>query len=668
MQRPNFQGANFRNRNLAGANFRNADIRGADFSHAILSGANFHNAKAGLSTVWAIGLVTLSLILALFAGLISAYASALISDLLSRNTYDFGMVSLITLAIFLIVIFYQGLGATVVILAELVAACLATIALIPNEPTGENLALGAQFTALALAGAMTGIGNLAIAVAIARVIALPQVLASTGIMAVLGAMLGVLLGTKNEPAYLIPGGIALATIACSVYIGWQAINGEKKYWLIQAFVIAMVARGGTRFHSATLIDADFTKATLKTADFRKATLTRTCWFQAQKLDQARVEGTYLQNPKVRQLVVTKDGWDQSFDHLNLRGLNLQNAYLQDASFISVDLSEANLRNANLSIAKLVQTQLDEAKLAGACLTGACLENVNITSNTELNNVICDYIYLQYPDKERRPSSGKFAPGDFTKYYHKALKTVDLIFRNGIDWQAFFNSFQKLRVEHGSDDLSIQSIENKNNGDFVIRVNIPLNTNDFERAEIERYLKQEYKRQLKSLNEKYKYQLRAKDNEIAIYRKHSADLTEMVKVMASRRIKNVIKVTTKSKFMSELRKVDINQSNSSIGVGYSETVHTNQLGGTNHNYASEREPTLAEAAAEIQQLLTQLEETNPTATEAEKQAFVNRAIPPTRRERFLNALQAGWKEALKEFLDNPYLNVGIAVLEGWKAAE
>src|ERR671933_2635773 len=81
----------------------------------------------------------------------------------------------------------------------------------------------------------------------------------------------------------------------------------------------------------------------------------------------------------------------------------------------------------------------------------------------------------------------------------------------------------------------------------------------------------------------------------------------------------------------------------------------------HKALSWQKQTLAEAAAEIQELLKQLEETNPTATEAEQKAFVTAAIPSTRRERFLSALQAGWKEAIKEFLDNSYLNVGIATL-------
>lgn len=79
-------------------------------------------------------------------------------------------------------------------------------------------------------------------------------------------------------------------------------------------------------------------------------------------------------------------------------------------------------------------------------------------------------------------------------------------------------------------------------------------------------------------------------------------------------------------------------------------------------------TLAEAAMEIQKLLEQLKETHPTATEAEQKAFVTAAIPRKRRERFLSALQAGWKEEMREFLGNSYLKVAIATLEEWKLAD
>ena len=91
----------------------------------------------------------------------------------------------------------------------------------------------------------------------------------------------------------------------------------------------------------------------------------------------------------------------------------------------------------------------------------------------------------------------------------------------------------------------------------------------------------------------------------------------------------------------------------------------QVIGTQNNYASQEKQTLAEAADEIQKLLKQLESNNPDATDAEKEAFVTACIPPNNRQRFVGALQAGGKEALKELLDNPYVNVGVAIVEGWQ---
>lgn len=79
-------------------------------------------------------------------------------------------------------------------------------------------------------------------------------------------------------------------------------------------------------------------------------------------------------------------------------------------------------------------------------------------------------------------------------------------------------------------------------------------------------------------------------------------------------------------------------------------------------------TLAEAAMEIHKLLDKLKKTHPTATEAEQKAFVTAAIPRKRRERFLSALQAGWKEEMREFLGNSDLKVAIATLEEWKVTD
>lgn len=79
-------------------------------------------------------------------------------------------------------------------------------------------------------------------------------------------------------------------------------------------------------------------------------------------------------------------------------------------------------------------------------------------------------------------------------------------------------------------------------------------------------------------------------------------------------------------------------------------------------------TLAEAANQIQTLLQQLEETHPTATRGEQEAFINRVIPTPQQEQFLNALQAGWQDMMQEFLEQRYLSMAIAILEGWKQEE
>ncbi|HAX86519.1 MAG TPA: hypothetical protein DCY91_09660 [Cyanobacteria bacterium UBA11370] len=98
------------------------------------------------------------------------------------------------------------------------------------------------------------------------------------------------------------------------------------------------------------------------------------------------------------------------------------------------------------------------------------------------------------------------------------------------------------------------------------------------------------------------------------------------------------------------------------------VLTKQLLEELHKARNWQQQMLAEAAGELQQLLQQLEQTNPTATEAQQTAFVTAAITPTRREQFLGALQAGWQELIKEFLDNSYHKIGIATLEWWKNAD
>ncbi|MEI2577626.1 pentapeptide repeat-containing protein [Scytonema sp. PRP1] len=455
----NLQGADFRGKNLVGADFSHADIRGADFSNAILVGANFRHAKAGLPIYKAIALVVFLLFMSLFAGLISGYAGAYISDLL--NTSDdgnsfFGIISLVTLATFLLIIFRQGFSVNLVIVAAVITACLiAGVAVFPNNKEGINLALAAESTALGLIGTIAGVGNMAFVIALAKVMNIPSHRVVTITVALLGAVLGALFGVRtDESALLTAVLIALVVIIYGVYIAWQAIAANKKYELIRALAVGIVSQSGTSFRGADLTDADFTQATLKSVDFRKATLTRTCWFAAQKLEQARVEGTYLQDARVRQLVITKDGRDKNYDNLNLCGLNLKDANLQDASFISTDLSKATLENVNLSGAKLAQAQLYKSDLTAACLTGAYIQNWGISTDTKIEAIKCEYIYMQLPTKEdpdpcRKPDNRAetFKEGDFADFITPIIKTLDLYQTQNVDPRQVASKFKTLDLLH-----------------------------------------------------------------------------------------------------------------------------------------------------------------------------------------------------------------------------
>lgn len=88
----------------------------------------------------------------------------------------------------------------------------------------------------------------------------------------------------------------------------------------------------------------------------------------------------------------------------------------------------------------------------------------------------------------------------------------------------------------------------------------------------------------------------------------------------------------------------------------------------HIHPSEQKTTLAEAAKEIQNLLKQLEQDEPEATNARKVNYINDETSPSFKRRVVSALQAGGETAIEEFLDNPYINIGKAIVKGWVKPE
>ncbi len=204
---------------------------------------------------------------------------------------------------------------------------------------------------------------------------------------------------------------------------------------------------------------------------------------ARDLPLAHVTGTILADRRVRNLLVSGEGAGADLDHADLNGAWLAGANLRGARLCDAELTGADLSGADLTDADLSRAVLIGAELTGATLSGALLEGWNIDTATRLDGVVADYVYLESGPKgerrERRPQGeGTFGPGDFSTLFKRALKTVDLIFRNGIDWDAFRAAFDDLHAYYADfgdgreREVRVQSIENTDDGRLIIRIAVP----------------------------------------------------------------------------------------------------------------------------------------------------------------------------------------------------
>jgi uncharacterized protein YjbI with pentapeptide repeats len=551
----NLRGRSFKGQNLTGANFSKADIRGANFTNAILKGADFSGAKAGLQKRWVIGLLIITFLQSALSGFLSIFIGVLITYVFDTKSSENVIVGIVSLVI--VTVF-----------------CIITIR--------KGLVAGALAVAVALA--LAGAGALAVALALAGVF-----------------------------------------VIFSAYIGWRSLKGDERDPWIRSYAIAFAATGGTSFHGADLTDADFTGAILKKTDFRTANLTRTRFYEAKKLDFARPGNTILSNPAVLNLLVTLNGRNKPYIGANLKGANLIGADLKEANFNNADIIQATFQGANLEWANLTLTQAVGTNFTKAHITGACVEAWNIESTTILDNVDCRFVYLlEYPkpgtdNRERRPSSGEFQPGEFTKLFEEVLNTVDLIFQNGIDWKAFVNAFDQVQNQNRDTELAIQSIENKGDSVVVVKVAVPENA---DKEKIHSDFTQNYQLSLAAVEEKYKAVLQAKDEEINFHRQQSGKIPEMIISLANKPINVQIdnKVENENMTKDSSRKIEIGNIGGDFNAS-GQALNLGEISGTVTNTINELATAPEPEKPGIKELLTQLKtaiETDSNLTEKEKE--------------------------------------------------
>jgi uncharacterized protein YjbI with pentapeptide repeats len=412
---------------------------------------------------------------------------------------------------------------------------------------------------------------------------------------------------------------------------------------------------GSNFSDAQLAMTDFSKADLREVNFQGAQLSEAN-FSGADLSSALLMQAGLWKANFSGATLIKAGFcnavlsEANFTGATLKKTNLARADLMDTNFRRADLNEAvlagaylvgtNFIGADLSRANLCRAQALGTNFTGAIFTGACLQEWNVNSATKLDEIDCQYVYRKSDNQERRPSSGEFMPGEFAKLFQKVVDTVDLIFADGIDWQAFVTSFQKLQVECSGEELSIQAIENKNDGAFVIRVKVPPDAN---KKEIEKYLKREYRLIIKAKDE----QILLLREEILSKRQENTSLLRIIHTMAEKE---------NSKYYFNQPQIGNFIDTAQSGSYQTSTNHQ-------HNYAPEQKQTLAEAAVEIEQLLDVLtQKYNPkdaqqkVANDLAQQAQSN----PTVKERLVK-----WGQYLSDSATNGL--IGEAAVEVLKLA-
>ncbi|NES85784.1 MAG: pentapeptide repeat-containing protein [Moorea sp. SIO2B7] len=688
-RRVNLRGQSFQGKDLSEADFSEADIRGVNFKNATLRGTQFCKAKAGLQKRWAIVLLLVSWIVSGLSGIASllggvAVASLFNSSAVRQPAYDW--IVLVVIIVLFAVILCEGITVAVagsvtgaVAIAGAGAFAYSIIFAGAFAILGEGSVAVAVTVAIAVAFPFGVAGGVAIAGAVAIAVAIAIAVAEAGVVAIAGAVaiaIAVVIVFSSQVAVAV----AIAGTLLGVYLGWRALKGDPRDAWIRSIAIAFAATGGTSFYKADLTNADFTGATLKSTDLRKATITRTCWRKTIKLDRARPGNTILANTAVRELLVSGNGYNKSYVDSNLRGTNLKGANLNKANLKCADLSEATLEDANLEWANLTKAQAVSTDFTHAYLTGACLEAWNIDSRTRLTNVDCQYVFLlENPDnmgsRERRPHDFNrvFEAGDFDKLYKQIMNTVQILLRNGVNPEAFRQAFQKLMAENPEITKdSIQGIEKKGN-DVLVTLEVP---ESIDKGKVERQFFEVYEARLEDARRIGFLEGKEEANTC-----HVENFKDVIDTLISKQSSNsIIKVINKAE-------AENNMSDNSRNFNIDQSQATNPNVNTNPNFAvandnarqfnianltPEQTQSLAEAAAEIQQLLNQLSQTNPTSTEIEKLTVVARAAEeiknnPTLKAKVINSLKAGGVEAFKEAINHPLVNILVATIEGWAEA-
>ena len=329
---------------------------------------------------------------------------------------------------------------------------------------------------------------------------------------------------------------------------------------------------GADLRQANLIEAELEEATLEWADCSEANLTKANLIQTDFF-RATLNGTDFSEACLVEAVLSMAQLVQA---------SFRQAQLNGASLIEANFKKANLYEADLSSVQALKTDFSKAQF-----TGVCIEDWNINSETKLDNIVCQYVYRKANQQERFPIDEDFDLGEFTRLFQKSLSFIDLIFRDGVDWQAFAFTFQNIKLKNKQADLAIQNIENRGDGTLVIRISV---SPDSDKAEIHNEFRQGYEFAHKVLEEHYRSKLNSNNDQIVRYDAEVRRQQEYINSLFQLLNQTSQKLGEVPKLMADVSKspshqTTINAPNSSIGFiqsGDGTISHFSQNIGQNAN--------------------------------------------------------------------------------------
>lgn len=109
-------------------------------------------------------------------------------------------------------------------------------------------------------------------------------------------------------------------------------------------------------------------------------------------------------------------------------------------------------------------------------------------------------------------------------------TLNFPFEDGINGQAFQYSWNKLRIENEGIELKVVGLEEREDGFVVVKVKVPP---DSDAPQLYHDFMKNYESVVNAIEEKYRAELKGKDDQIAIYKNQTLSLENIVSQLASR---------------------------------------------------------------------------------------------------------------------------------------